>query len=190
MHTTFKTLLGLVCFALPSMGIMAASARAVVDDAPAVGDRAPDFTLKALDDSEVRLSRILEEGPAVVVVLRGYPGYQCPICSKQIGSLISAHEDFAKKKARVIFIYPGAVDDLTAKAKEFLKKTELPEGFVMVTDPKYVFTNTYGLRWDAPKETAYPSTFVIDSEGKVLMAKISQEHGGRADTKQVLASLP
>jgi len=41
-------------------------------------------------------------------------------------------------------------------AKEFLEKqAELPSNVVLVTDPEYKVTNLYGLRWDAPHETAY-----------------------------------
>jgi peroxiredoxin len=157
---------------------------------PAVGDQAPDFTMVALDDSKITLSKVLEEGPAVVVVLRGYPGYQCPLCSRQVASLIGSKKAFADKNAKVILVYPGAVDDLESKAEEFLSKMKLPSHFVLVTDPDYEFTEAYGLRWDAPNETAYPSTFVIDRDGKILLAVVSHSHGDRAETKQVIAKLP
>jgi thioredoxin-dependent peroxiredoxin len=157
---------------------------------PVVGDRAPDFTLKSIDDASVELSQMLDEGPVVVVVLRGYPGYQCPLCTRQVASLIEAKKGFAEKRAKVVLVYPGAVSDLTAKANEFLAKTKLPEGFVLVTDPEYKFTDAYGLRWEAPQETAYPSTFVIDSTGKVMFSVVSRSHGGRAETKKILASIP
>src|ERR1700739_2755243 len=45
---------------------------------PKVGDKASDFTLAALDGSEVKLSTELAHGPVVSVMLRGWPGYQCP----------------------------------------------------------------------------------------------------------------
>jgi hypothetical protein len=56
-------------------------------------------------------------------------------------------------------------------------------------DPDYKFTNAYRLRWDAPRETAYPSTFVIDRERKVRFAKVSKTHGGRATASEVLKAL-
>ena len=58
-----------------------------------------------------------------------------------------------------------------------------------MTDPGYRFTNAYGLRWDAPKETAYPSTFVVDTKGTIVFAKVSQSHGGRAETNVVVEAL-
>jgi alkyl hydroperoxide reductase subunit AhpC len=52
-----------------------------------------------------------------------------------------------------------------------------------------VFTNAYGLRWDAPQETAYPATFVIDRDGIVRFAQISSGHDGRALATDVLKAL-
>ena len=46
---------------------------------PKVGDKAPDFTLRSLDDKTVRLSELTAKGNVVLFVLRGWPGYQCPI---------------------------------------------------------------------------------------------------------------
>ncbi|MCX6612325.1 MAG: redoxin family protein [Acidobacteria bacterium] len=65
----------------------------------------------------------------------------------------------------------------------------LPAGFELVLDPDYKFTTQYGLRWDAPQETAYPSTFLIDSKGMVFFSKISKTHGGRTTTTEILEEL-
>lgn len=59
----------------------------------------------------------------------------------------------------------------------------------MMVDPEYSFTNLYELRWDAPRETSYPSTFVLDSKRTVKFRKISQSHGDRAPTNEILAAL-
>ena len=52
-----------------------------------------------------------------------------------------------------------------------------------------VSSMAYGLRWDAPSETAYPATFVIDRSGTVRFAQISRVHGGRTPAADVLAAL-
>jgi peroxiredoxin len=155
-----------------------------------VGEKAADFELKTLDGKSVKLSEALEAGPAVVVVLRGFPGYQCPLCTRQVRSLTQSAEAFAAKNAKVILIYPGPSRQLNQRAGEFLKGSTLPDGFVLVTDPNYVFTNSYGLRWDAANETAYPSTFVVGQDQRVTFAVVSKSHGGRADTAKVIAAIP
>lgn len=160
------------------------------DDFPKVGDKAAEFELQELFSGEkVRLTSELKQGPVVLVVLRGYPGYQCPACSRQVGSLIQEASAIQKTGARVILVYPGLGKDLELRAKEFFMKHKLPEHFRVVTDPDYKFTNAYRLRWDAPRETAYPSTFVIQPQGKIVFAQISKTHGDRAHADVVLKTL-
>lgn len=96
---------------------------------------------------------------------------------------------WATKGARVLMVYPGPADQLKAHAREFLQDIERPADFVLVLDPDFSFTNVYGLRWDAKKETAYPSTFVIGADGKILFAQVSKTHGGRVSVAQALAEL-
>ena len=156
---------------------------------PTVGDKVPDFALEDLDGKEILLSKLNADSSVVLVVLRGYPGYQCPICSVQVGGLIGKAKDFDLANAKVLLVYPGPAENLNARAAEFIKGKKLPENFLFVTDPDYKFTQAYGLRWDAARETAYPSTFVIDRKGKVRFQKTSKSHGDRAKPADVLEAL-
>lgn len=156
---------------------------------PAVGDKALDFTLNDLDGKGVSLSEVLQSGPAVVVVLRGYPGYQCMFCTKQFGEMLGSAEKFADAKATVIFVYPGPASDLDKYAQEFVAGKKFPANFRFVIDPDFKFTNLYGLRWNAPKETAYASSFVVDSQGTIRLAKVSRSHGDRASSEELLGEL-
>lgn len=156
---------------------------------PKVGDKAPDFSLKTLDDQTVKLSELTTKGNVVLVVLRGWPGYQCPICDRQVQDFIKIKSDFAQAKSQIVFVYPGPADDLKAHAQEFKnwKNKQWPGEFLFVLDPNYTLVNAYGLRWDAPKETAYPSTFVADQKGVIRFAKISHSHGDRTKATDILA---
>lgn len=167
----------------------AAKSHPVVSNPPAVGDQAPDFTLTTIQGKKVRLSEMTAKSPVVLVVLRGFPGYQCPICNQQVHSFVKQAQDFANAGARVILVYPGPAENLSDKASEFVADKKLPENFDLVLDPGYEFTNLYGLRWDASKETAYPSTFLVDQKGTVFFAKISKTHGGRATASELLEAL-
>ena len=160
-------------------------------DITKVGDKAPDFILKGLDDATVRLSELTAKENVVLVMLRGWPGYQCPICDRQVQEFIGLKPGFAEAKARIVFVYPGPASDLKAHAEEFKKwkGKEWPKEFLYVLDPDYNMVNAYGLRWNAPRETAYPSTFVLDREGVVRFAKVSQTHGGRTKAADVLAEV-
>jgi len=153
---------------------------------PAVGSVAPDFTLNDLQGQAVSLAGLAEKGPVVVIVLRGWPGYQCPLCTKQVGEFVTRAKDFQQAGATLVLIYPGPADRLNEHATEFIMQTELPENFRFVTDPDYAFTNAYSLRWNAPRETAYPSTLVINQDRKVRFAYISESHGDRTNAAAVL----
>ncbi|MES2463837.1 MAG: peroxiredoxin family protein [Armatimonadota bacterium] len=161
-----------------------------VGKTPGVGDTAADFTLESLAGDKVKLSSETSKGPVVLVVLRGFPGYQCPLCTVQVGRLISDAPRFAAAKAKVILVYPGPAESLKMRADEFVKGKMLPKNFTVLLDLDYKFTNQYGLRWEAPNETAYPSTFVMGPTRKVTFAKVSRSHGDRANNADIIKALP
>lgn len=161
----------------------------VLAGVPSEGAKAPDFALTSLRGETVRLSEAALKGPVVLVVLRGYPGYQCPICNRQVQEFLSSAQGFSDAGARVIMVYPGPPQDLGTRAKEFTADKKFPDNFELVLDPGYEFTNLYGLRWDAPRETAYPSTFLIDQRGVVFFAKISKSHGDRTRAGELIEIL-
>lgn len=159
------------------------------DVPPKVGDIAADFELQALSGEKVRLFETLKTGPVVLVVLRGFPGYQCPVCNQQVGQFLGQADKFKTAGATVVMVYPGPGKGLQQKAEEFIKGKTVPEHFELLVDPDYTFTKAYHLRWDAPIETAYPSTFVIQKDRKITFAKVSESHGGRANVTEVLKAL-
>jgi peroxiredoxin len=173
---------------------------------PYVGAKAPEIALTSLDGKPLKLSALLAKGDVAVVFLRGYPGYQCPYCQKQVHAFVEDAPKFAARKVQVLLVYPGeatttqATKDATAppntaplgqRGTEFLaKEGTLPANIHFVLDPGFSAVNLYGLRWDAPHETAYPSTFLLDRKGVVLYRKISHSHGDRATTEEILAAEP
>ncbi|MGA8910603.1 MAG: peroxiredoxin family protein [Acidobacteriaceae bacterium] len=160
-------------------------------ETPAVGAKAPGFTLSTPTGTAVRMSRVQRGHDLVLVILRGFPGYQCPYCVRQVHDFIDHASEFEAKNTRILLVYPGPPGDLDQHAKDFLaKQTELPSNVVLVTDPDYAVTNQYGLRWDAPHETAYPSTFILNRKGVIVFEKISHTHGDRLSAEDALEHLP
>lgn len=179
---TLRQVVALVCL-VTGFGLAAAQI-------PAVGAKAPDFTLSTPTGNTVTLATERAKGTTVLVLLRGFPGYQCPYCAKQVHDFAEHSAEFAGKKANVLLVYPGPPADLDQHAKEFLaKQADLPSNVQLVVDPDYKMTNLYGLRWDAPHETAYPSTFILDTNGTILFEKISHSHGDRTSAEDILARL-
>jgi peroxiredoxin len=156
---------------------------------PKMNNKAPDFTLKALDDQTIRLGQLIAKGNVALIVLRGWPGYQCPLCDRQLQDFIQSASALAGAKLHLVFVYPGPASKLEAHAEEFksMKGRQWPKEFLYVLDPDFNLVNAYGLRWDAPNETAYPSTFILDMKGVVRYAKVSHGHGDRAKASDVLA---
>jgi len=175
---------------LVALGCAVVGSGMAVAQTPAVGAKATDFTLQTPTGSSVSLAEERAKGTTVLVVLRGFPGYQCPYCVKQVHDFVKHSADFAARKANVVLVYPGPPADLDQHAKQFLaKQVKLPSNIKLVIDPDYKMTNLYGLRWDAPEETAYPSTFILDGSGTILFEKISHSHGDRTSAADILAQL-
>ena len=174
---------------LLAFALLAALVGAAPAGPPAVGEVAADFTLDNMGGKPVKLSDVAKGGPVVLVVLRGYPGYQCPICTRQVADFLAAADRFKAAGATVVFVYPGPAENLKAHAAEFAKGKRFPDYFKFLLDPAYTFTNAYGLRWDAANETSYPSTFVMGKDRTITFAKVSPTHGGRASVEEVLKAL-
>lgn len=97
---------------------------------------------------------------------------------------------FASSEAQVHLFYFGPPAELDQRARAFLsKESPLPANVILVIDPDYKFANQYGLRWAAPNETAYPSTFLIDRHGIIFYRKVSQGHEDRTAASDVLKEL-
>jgi peroxiredoxin len=176
-----------VLFVAAALCFGTAQGPAVAAETPKIGQQAPDFQLRTPMGEPVQLSKRIGNSTVVLVVLRGYPGYQCPYCQKQVHDFIEHAAEFARKNASAILVYPGPPASLDQHAKEFLaQQPSLPANVVLVTDPDYVLTNLYDLRWDAPGETAYPSTFILDRHGSIIFEKISKEHRDRIPASDIL----
>lgn len=154
-----------------------------------VGTQAPEFALKDAAGGSFVLSQERARGSIVLIVGRGWPGYQCPFCTRQFAEFRSHAKEFQTAGARVLWIYPGPAEELARHAADFTGTEALPSNFRVLIDPGYTFTIAYGLRWDAPRETAYPATFVIDRNGTIRFAHVSLEHGGRTPVADVLKAL-
>ncbi|AXC14659.1 putative bacterioferritin comigratory protein (Bcp) [Acidisarcina polymorpha] len=180
----------LACSIVIALCFFAFSAPSFASEPPSVGQKAPDFELSNVLGKKVSLSSVLQSSPVVLVVLRGYPGYQCPFCVKQVHDFVQHQAAFEQAGYRVVFVYPGPPAQLGDHAQEFLKDAQFPSSFEMLLDPGYSFTNAYGLRWDAANETAYPSTFLISKDGNIFFSMSSKMHGGRSSAAEILAALP
>lgn len=186
MHRKAKLLtaaLLLFTAALPTL------AQATDPQVPQIGTQFPDFTLSSIDGASITLKSELKKGPVVVVVLRGWPGYQCPFCSRQFADFLTHAADFAKTNTTVLFIYPGPASGLKEHAEAFNRDKPMPANFRLLLDPDLRWLESNKLRWQGKGETSYPATFVIDRRGELRFSAITKAHGGRVMSAAALSVL-
>lgn len=176
-------LIGILVFS-PMLWVLAALDTNLTDEIK-VGDMIPAIDLVRMDGTKVNLAKEEQSSHLVVVLLRGYPGYQCPFCSQQVADILKNARKI-KAKAKLVFVYPGQEFELSKKANQFAKQTSLPEKIDFLLDPGFAWTNSVGLRWEADAETSYPSTLIFDKSRKLTWSKISREHGDRTTGSEIV----
>lgn len=134
------------CFTLVGAALLSAAALAADLNKPA-----PDFTLKAMDGSNVKLSELKGK-----VVMLNFWASWCGPCRQEMPYL----EDIYKKYAPAGFVLLGInVDEDSADAKEFL--AEVPVSFPVLLDSKNTLPELYEVE-------AMPSTFFVDKDGNLV----------------------
>lgn len=101
---------------------------------PAVGERAPDFTLESTSGS-VRLSQELASGPVLLVF---YPGDDTAVCTRQLCDYRDNLAVFSDAGVRVLGINSQSLESHRA----FAEKHALP--FPLLSDPGREVCGAYG----------------------------------------------
>jgi peroxiredoxin len=174
----------------------------LVEQALAVGETAPEFTLLDQIDDRVSSHALLERGPLIVSFFRGR---WCPFCMMELeawrdvapeveaagASLVAIspqtvrHNAFCASQHKLRF--PVLADPGLAVAREF--------GIVYpVSDEqralfKRVFINLPHLNGDDSWQLPLPATFVLGTGGKVLYALVDADYRRRAEPEEVLKVL-
>lgn len=149
---------------------------------PAVGDKAPDFTLEAEDGSKVSLSDFAGR----TVVLYFYPKNDTPGCTKEACGFRDAYDQFQSRGAVVLGVSP----DGPASHGKFKTKYSLP--FRLLADPGKGTLRAYGAwgektMYGKTVEGVLRSTFVIGPDGVVKAAFPRVKPEGHA--QEILAVL-
>ena len=131
---------------------------------PGVGDRAPDFALKATPDQTISLRQLL--GKPVVLVF--YPADWSPVCGDQVSLYNEMLSEFQSYGAQIVGISVDGAWCHTAFAKDRKLRFPLLSDF----EPKGAVSKKYGV-YDADTGTSQRALFVIDAEGMVRWKYIS-----------------
>lgn len=172
------------------------------ENAIAVGDIAPDFTLPNVTGDPVTLYQILRHGP---VVLNFYRGGWCPFCSLELHALQSHLPEIRALGATLIGISPETPDIARAAVDRHQLEFEVLSDIGNQTARQYglLFTvyeemRPLYLKWglDVPAsngddswELPVPATYVIDRDAVVCAAHVDKDYTRRMEPEQVLATL-
>jgi peroxiredoxin len=124
------------------------------------------------DGKEVDLLSFRDKSNVVLAVVKGLPSFPggvfCPGCLAQLNSLTANHDEFKKRGAEVVMMFPGSTDSL---AKFFadgqVDGANLP--FPIVTDKDLKAVGALGINGDL----ARPATYILDKKGNVVFAYVA-----------------
>jgi peroxiredoxin Q/BCP len=170
-RNTTKTILSLALLALGSSVARAA-------DPPAVGDKAPDFTLKSQEGKTVNLHDFKGQW----VVLYFYPKDMTVGCTIEAHNFQADLPKYDKLHAAIVGVSVDPVDSHV----EFCTKESLT--FKLLSDEKHEVVTKYGSTQTFGKaEVAARNTFLVDPNG--VIRKEFMKVDPNPHSKEVLAAL-
>jgi peroxiredoxin len=135
----------------------------------AVGDQAPDFTLRDQDGEKVSLSDY--KGRKVLLVF--YPGDFSPVCGDQLSIYQEVKSEITEKGVELVGI---SVDSFFAH-KAFQEKLGIDTTLLSDFEPKGEVARAYGSYLDAPLGFANRTLVLVDEDGKVAWTHESPNPG-------------
>ncbi len=181
---------------------MELAASGIARQAIKAGDLAPDIHLPDARGGQVRLRELLAKGPVVVSFYRG--GW-CPYCNLELRALQNALPAIKLLGAELVAISPQTPDESMTTAE----KNEL--AFPVLSDAGSVTAKAYGIAFDLaeqlrPVYTRFghalpdkngddswvlpiPATYVIDTDGTVVLAFVDVDYRNRLEPAEIIAAL-
>jgi peroxiredoxin Q/BCP len=143
-------------------------------EAPAVGTKAPDFTLKSQEGKTVSL----HDYKGKWVVLYFYPKDMTPGCTVEAHNFQADQDQYTKANAAIVGVSVDSVDSHV----EFCTKENLT--FKLLSDEKKEVVNTYG---SFGGTMANRNTFLVDPQGVIRQVFMKVNPAGHS--KEVLTAL-
>ena len=134
----------------------------------AVGDAAPEFTLKDADGKDHKLSDYKGK-----VVLLDFWATWCPPCRAAMPGVQKLHEKFKGKPVEVIGVNTSENKDPVA----YMKEKKFTYGLLLNGE---TIGDKYGIQ-------GIPAFFIISPEGKLLWTQVGYDPAGEKEAEEVIA---
>jgi peroxiredoxin len=135
------------------------------------GGLAPNFTLRALDGTEVSLASYRDKAVAVV----NFWATWCPPCREEIPDLVGFHDDFKDKGVVVLAVNLREPED---HVRDFAKDAQMD--FPIVCDFSGDVANAYEVE-------AIPTTVIVDRSGTIRSRIVGMT--SRAELEEIVKPL-
>ena len=151
----------------------------------AVGDDAPEFSAPLANGEidEFGLSAALEEGP---VVLAFFPGAFTSVCTGEMRTFRDRIENLTTEGATLY----GVSTDSPFALNEFRDQNDLP--FDLISDANKEIIDLYDVAFDFDavglEDLAKRAVFVVNTDGEVTYAWVSDDPGVEPDYEEVEAA--
>lgn len=147
-----------------------------------------------VDGKPVDLTSFRGKFNVVLVVVKGLPqnpafgGAFCPGCLAQVNALAANHDEFKKRQAEVLMVFPGPTD----RVPDFLAQglvggadggPKLP--FPLLRDADLAAVSALGIKGDLAK----PSTYILDKSGNAVFAFVGEGTADRPSVRSLLDRL-
>ncbi|MEM9184974.1 MAG: redoxin domain-containing protein [Planctomycetota bacterium] len=145
----------------------------------------------SVKEKDFAIKELIGEKHLVLVFTRGYyGGAVCPFCVTQTAELAAKKEEFEKRDAAVLIIYPGSEEHLpdfaAAVTQTDREKADIEAvGWPVLLDRDLSAVNLL----DIAADLASPSTFIIDKRGNVVFAYVGANRTDRPSVGAVLSRL-
>ena len=143
-----------------------------------IGDDAPDFTLKDLNDESWKLG----DHRGKTIVLLFYPGDDTPVCTKQLCSVRDNWSRYQATGAEVV----GISTDSAQSHKDFSDKYNLT--LRLLSDESGEVVEKYDMKSWLPNRSAR-GVVVIDKNGKIAYHKVQSLSLFRPDDAEILQAI-
>jgi peroxiredoxin len=177
-------------------------AKGVGQDALKAGDTLPDATFTSATGDTVQMSSLLANGP---LIINFYRGGWCPYCNFELKAYQDLLGDITALGAQLVAVTPEKPDNsLSTTEKNALT-------FPVLTDNENAFAKALGIAFELPKplqelygkfgmdlpglnagsgwSLPIPATFVVNADGKIVLADVDVNYTRRLEPSDALAAL-